>query len=130
MTAQGHPLSRLQRALRTGNAWLALDAARELDRVPLADAFGVCLLLRRDRVRYDRACVRWLERFAAELDGATLAHVQQIAEAFQAIRAGATIPDLTELAELLGQYDLHHAAAHLDILEQPWDDPRGGQNGG
>jgi len=41
MTGHGHPLSRLQRALRTGNAWLALDAARALDRVPLADAFGV-----------------------------------------------------------------------------------------
>jgi hypothetical protein len=52
------PLSRLQRALRTDNAWLALDAARELDRVMLADAFGVCLLLREDQRRYDRACVR------------------------------------------------------------------------
>ena len=73
MTAPGHPLARLQRALRTGNAWLALDAARELERVPLADAFGICLLLREDQRRYDRACVRWLERFAAEVEGATLA---------------------------------------------------------
>ncbi|HEU0192786.1 MAG TPA: hypothetical protein VFQ71_01225 [Gaiellales bacterium] len=117
MTGHGHPLSRLQRALRTGNAWLALDAARELDRVPLADAFGVCLLLRRDRVRYDRACVRWLERFASEVEGATLGDVQRIAESFQAIQAGAGVGDLTELAGLLGQYRLHHAAVHLGLLE-------------
>jgi len=41
VTAQGHRLSRLQRALRSDNAWLAVDAARELERVPLTDAFGV-----------------------------------------------------------------------------------------
>jgi hypothetical protein len=36
-------------------------------------------MLRNDRRRYDRACVRWLERYTAEVDDAMLADVQQIA---------------------------------------------------
>lgn len=40
---------------------------------------AICLLLRADRDRYDRACVRWIERFAGEVDGATLADVYQLA---------------------------------------------------
>ena len=117
MTAQGHPLSRLQRALRTDNAWLALDAARELDRVTLADAFGVCLLLREDQRRYDRACVRWLERLAAEVEGATLGDVQMVAEGFQAIRGGARVGELEGMVEVLGAHRLHHALAHLELID-------------
>ena len=117
MTAQGHPLSRLQRALRTGNAWLALDAARELDRVPLTDAFGVCLLLRNDQGRYDRACVRWLERFAAEVEGPTLGDVQMVAEGFQAIRDGARAGEVEGLVEVLSAHRLHRALAHLELLD-------------
>jgi hypothetical protein len=117
MPAHGHPLSRLQRALSTGDARLALDAARELDRVPLADAFGVCLLLRGARARYDRACVRWLERFAAELEGATLADVQLVAESFQAIRHGARVGELDGLVEVLAAHRLHRALAHLELLD-------------
>ena len=104
MTARGHPLARLQRAFRTGNAWLALDAASELERVPLADAFGICLLLREDQRRYDRACVRWLERFAAEVEGATLGDVQMVAEGFQAIRGGARVGDVEGMVEVLGAH--------------------------
>jgi hypothetical protein len=117
MTAQGHPLSQLQRALRTGNAWLALDAARELERVTLADAFGICLLLRDDQRRYDRACVRWLERFAAEVEGAILGDVQMIAEGFQAIHRGARVGDVQGMVEVLGAHRLHQALAHLELID-------------
>jgi hypothetical protein len=131
MSASGHPLSRLQRALSTGNAQLALDAARELDRVPLTDAFGVCLLLRGRQARYDKACVRWLERFASEVEGATLADVQLVAESLQAIRRGARVGELDGLVEVLAAHRLHRALAHLELLDaagrsvtQPGEDSR------
>jgi hypothetical protein len=117
MPAHGTPLSRLQRALSTGDAQLALDAARELDRVPLTDAFGVCLLLRGGQARYDKACVRWLERFACEVEGATLADVQLVAEGFQAIRQGARVGELDGLVEVLAAHRLHRALAHLELLD-------------
>jgi hypothetical protein len=67
MTSRGHAYARFQRALKTGNAHLAIAAAHDLRRVGLADALSLCLLIRDDDpLRYDRAAVRWLVRFAAE----------------------------------------------------------------
>ncbi|MDQ4048923.1 MAG: hypothetical protein M3131_06015, partial [Actinomycetota bacterium] len=60
MTSQGSAYARLRRALDRGNAVVAWAAAAELERVPLADALALCLLLvRSDAARYDRAAVRW-----------------------------------------------------------------------
>jgi hypothetical protein len=45
----------------------AEDAARELGRLSLEDALGLCVLyLQCAPARYERAAVRWLERFVAE----------------------------------------------------------------
>ena len=67
VTSQGHHYSRFQRALKTGNAHLALAAAAELRHVDLADALSLVLLIRdSDPLRYERAAVRWLSRYTAE----------------------------------------------------------------
>jgi len=45
----------------------AETAARELDGLSLSDALDLTLLLREaDRRRYERAAIRWLERFIQE----------------------------------------------------------------
>jgi hypothetical protein len=67
MTSQGHAYARLQRALKTGNAHIALAAAAELRQVDLADALSLLLLIREDEpILYDKAAVRWFARYAAE----------------------------------------------------------------
>jgi integrase len=56
LTSQGHRYAQLQRALRTGNAHLALAAAAQLRQVDLADALSLVLLIRDDDpLRYERA---------------------------------------------------------------------------
>ena len=71
MTSQGHLYAQFQRALKTGNAHLALAAAAELRHVDLADALSLVLLIRDDDPqRYDRAAVRWLARYVEQVDGA------------------------------------------------------------
>lgn len=51
MTSQGHAYARFQRALKTGNAHIALAAAAELRHVRLADALSLVLLIREDKPR-------------------------------------------------------------------------------
>ena len=66
MTSQGHAYARFQRALKTGNAHIALAAAAELRRVGLADALSLVLVIREDNpVLYDKAAVRWFAKYAA-----------------------------------------------------------------
>ncbi len=78
VTSDGSPYARFRRALGTGNQLLVLAAARELPRVGLDDALRICLVLRDgDPERYDRACVRWLGRFALEARGATIHDVRR-----------------------------------------------------
>jgi hypothetical protein len=110
MTSQPRPLAQLQRALRTGNLEVALAAAASMPRVSLEDAFAICLLLRADGERYERACIRWLERFAAEVDRVTLADVQRVAAGFREIGAGAAARDLRSLDRVLRAHHLHRAA--------------------
>jgi hypothetical protein len=67
MTAQGSALTRLRRALSSGNVLLSLATATELPRVPLAEALAICLLLRdKDPSRYERAALRWHARLGRE----------------------------------------------------------------
>jgi hypothetical protein len=67
LTSQGHAYTRFKRALKSGNAHLALDAAAELERIGLADALSLLLLIREDKpVLYDKAAVRWFAKYAAE----------------------------------------------------------------
>ncbi len=67
MTSHGHAYARFRRALKTGNAHIALAAAPELRKVGLADALSLVLLIREDNpVLYDKAAVRWFARYAAD----------------------------------------------------------------
>jgi hypothetical protein len=67
MTSQGTAHARLQRAIRRRHLLAAETAARELGGLNLAEALDLTLLMReRDRWRYERAAVRWLEGFIEE----------------------------------------------------------------
>jgi hypothetical protein len=115
MTSQGHLYAQFQRALKTGNATLALDAARELERLTLEDALGLCMLLRRDGRRYQRAAARWLSRYHAEVEGVTLTEIREVADLLAALPvfgAEAAVP-LTERLERRG---LHRCAGRVRDL--------------
>jgi hypothetical protein len=81
VTSQGHRYAQFQRALKTGNAHLALAAAAELRHVDLADALSLVLLIRDDGPqRYDRAAVRWLARYAAQDRAMRLAEARELVD--------------------------------------------------
>ena len=67
MTSQGTAHGRFQRAIHQRNVQNAEMAAREMGRVSLADALSLCeLLAAADPKRYERAALRWLQRFIDE----------------------------------------------------------------
>jgi len=86
VTSDGNPYARFRRALETGNAALVTAAALELPRVALDDALRICLVLRGgDPVRYERAAVRWLGRFALEASNVTMDDLRSAADALDAL---------------------------------------------
>jgi hypothetical protein len=67
MTPQGTAHGRFTRCIEGRDLRGAEIAARELGKLSLEDALGLCVLyLQCDRPRYERAAVRWLERYLAE----------------------------------------------------------------
>lgn len=67
MTSQGTPHGRFTRCIESRNVRGAEQAARELGKLSLEDALGLCVLyLQCDPARYERAAIRWLERYMAE----------------------------------------------------------------
>jgi hypothetical protein len=67
VTAQPHAHVRFRRAIERRALWLAEDAARELPNLPLEDALQlVHLYAERGSPRYEKAAMRWLERYLAE----------------------------------------------------------------
>ena len=65
MTSQGSAYSRFQRALKTGRASLAWNAATELEHIDLQDALALVLLVV-DQPLFARAAARWLGRLCLE----------------------------------------------------------------
>jgi hypothetical protein len=66
VTAEGHAYARFQRALEHRALWAAEDAARELQ-LSLHDALQlVHLYADRRSPKFERAALRWLERYLAE----------------------------------------------------------------
>jgi hypothetical protein len=105
MTSDGNAYSRFRRALQTGNETLVIAAARELPQVALHDALRICLVLRGgDPMRYERAAVRWLGRFALEGRGVTIADLRLAADALDALpeRAGDAMERLQRLCMARG----------------------------
>jgi hypothetical protein len=67
MTSQGTAHGRFQRAIAGRNLLNAEMAAREMGHVSLSDALSLCeLLAATDPQRYERAALRWLQRFIDE----------------------------------------------------------------
>jgi uncharacterized Fe-S cluster-containing protein len=87
-----------------------------MKRVSLEDAFAICLLLRVDQARYERACVRWIERFASEVDGVTLMDVYQAARVFQLLPRPPSTREVTPMVDLLRRHGLPRAADRLAAL--------------
>jgi hypothetical protein len=67
MTSQGTARGRFQRAIHARYVQYAEVAAREMGELSLADALSFCeLLATTDPARYERAALRWLQRFIDE----------------------------------------------------------------
>jgi hypothetical protein len=67
MTSQGTAHGRFQRAIHRRHVQAAETAAREMGGLSLANALSLCELLANvDPARYERAALRWLQRFIDE----------------------------------------------------------------
>src|SRR5690349_6152555 len=67
MTSQGTARGRFQRAIHKRDVFAAELAAREMGGLSLSDALSLCeLLAATDPRRYERAALRWLQRFIDE----------------------------------------------------------------
>jgi hypothetical protein len=88
MTSQGTAHGRFQRAINRRHVQPAEMAAREVGGLSLADALSVCeLLANTDPARYERAALRWLQRFLDERLP-PLAEVALAASALAELRLG------------------------------------------
>jgi hypothetical protein len=67
MTTQPNAHVRFRRAIESGALWMAEDAARELPNLSLEDALLlVRLYAERGSPKYEKAAIRWLQRYLAE----------------------------------------------------------------
>ena len=67
MPAEAHARVRFRRAIERRALWAAEDAARELPNLPLEDALQlVKLYAERGSPKYEKAALRWLERYLTE----------------------------------------------------------------
>jgi hypothetical protein len=78
VTSDGHAYARFRRALEHRALWAAEDAAREI-KLSLEDALQlVHLYADRGSPKFERAAMRWLERYLAE-SSPRLRHFAQVA---------------------------------------------------
>lgn len=69
-------------ALDRGDLQRVLALARQMPAIKLSDALEMVLLMRTgDEPRFDRACVRWLGRFALEVRDVSLEELRVAADA-------------------------------------------------
>ena len=67
MTAGAHAHVRFRRAIERRALWMAEDAARELPNLSLEDALQlVHLYAERRSPKFEKAAMRWLERYLVE----------------------------------------------------------------
>jgi hypothetical protein len=87
VTSQGSTRTQFRRALRSGDPVLVLTTAADVERLKLAEAFAVVLVLAdAGDARYERAAARLVSRAANEVDAA-LADVALLAGAFALLPA-------------------------------------------
>jgi hypothetical protein len=69
LTAQPHAHVRFRRAIESRALWAAEDAARELPNLSLEDALQlVHLYAERGSPKFEKAAMRWLERYLTEAE--------------------------------------------------------------
>jgi hypothetical protein len=79
VTAEAPANARFRRAIERRALWAAEDAARELPNLPLEDALQLVHLYgERGSPKYERAAMRWLERYLTESEP-RLQHFAEIA---------------------------------------------------
>ena len=86
VSIKGSSYARFRRALDTANLTLVLAAAAELPTINLDDALRICVLLRADPSRYERAVIRWLGRLCLERPETTLTELKLALAAFERLR--------------------------------------------
>lgn len=121
MTAEGHALTRLQRAIERGTANQIRAIVAELPRPPaLEDALAICLaFLDREPETYPRAAARWASRFAIERR-LTLTDAQLTLSALAALPGESARAGAEALIELADRYRLQR----VDELLGGWVDRR------
>jgi hypothetical protein len=101
MTSQGTAHGRFQRAIHRRHVQAAEMAAREMGGLSLADALLLCeLLANADPSRYERAALRWLQRFIDERTP-PLTEVSLAASALAELRRGRRNVGVEALKRLL-----------------------------
>jgi hypothetical protein len=101
MTSEGTPHGRFQRAIHARHIQNAETAAREMGGLSLADALSLCeLLAATDPNRYERAALRWLQRFIDERLP-PLTEVALAASALAELRHGRRAVGVEALRQLL-----------------------------
>src|SRR4051812_48141129 len=119
MTSQGSPVTRLRRAIRSGDLLLVRSAAAET-RVDLEDAFAILLLVAtREPDRYEATALRWLGRFCSEQGArASLADLDLLRASLAALRT-ANPAALNALDGVLGSHQLRRAQDALAEFATP-----------
>jgi hypothetical protein len=74
-------------AASDGQRPLVRAAAAELPTINLEDALRICLLLRADPSRYERAVIRWLGRLCLERPDTTITELKLALAAFERLPA-------------------------------------------
>jgi hypothetical protein len=107
VTADGHALTRLHRALERGTANQIRAIVAELPRPPgLEDALAICLaLLDREPETYPRAAAKWASRLAIERR-LTLTDAQLALSALAALPGESARAGTEALIELSARYRL------------------------
>ena len=82
MTSRSHPHAEFKRALDRGNLWVAEAVARDLPQVSLEEALRLVHLYgEKESPKYERAALRWLERYLTE-SSPTLKNVAEVVASF------------------------------------------------
>jgi hypothetical protein len=88
VTARPTRMFRFRRAIERRALWMAEDAARELPNLPLEDLLQlVHLYAERGSPKYEKAALRWLERYLTE-GSPRLQHFAEITAALAKREAG------------------------------------------
>jgi hypothetical protein len=106
VTSQGSAYHRFRRALDRGNVTEALSSASELERVGLAEALELCLLLTMQPARFERAALRWHGRYCRETRDVTFDEGVAVLVLLGAMRGPRAKLAASALAELLSRRGL------------------------